>query len=164
MAVFGVSDFRTFGIRFSYTSGSVAMEDCRELLDLNEAVDCATIQLRKAKEIIAKQWKVVQEERCKLDEELEKFEKQKELFERERRVFVAEKEWIRENLSEDQVALCVGGKYLTVSRATLVSQEGTMLAAMFSGRHKLARGPGMFFVPGGFGWWDGKSVGQIYVF
>lgn len=114
-----------------------------DLIDLNEAVDCATLQLRKAKEILAKQWKVVQEERCKLDNELEKFNKQKELFEQEKKSFEAEKSWIRENVTEDSVALCVGGKYLTVSRATLVSQEGSMLAAMFSGRHRLARGPGM---------------------
>ncbi len=113
-----------------------------DLIDLNEAVDCATIQLRKAKEIITKQWKAVQEERCKLDEELERFQRQKELFEQEKRGFEAEKAWISDNITEDQVSLCVGGKYLNVSRSTLVSQEGSMLGAMFSGRHKLARGPG----------------------
>lgn len=115
-----------------------------DLIDLNDAVDCATIQLRKAKDIITKQWKVVQEERCKLDEELEKFLRQKELFEQEKKSFEQEKAWMRDNIAEDQVSLCVGGKYITVSRSTLVSQEGSMLTAMFSGRHRLARGPGMY--------------------
>jgi hypothetical protein len=113
-----------------------------DLIDLNEAVDCATLQLRKAKEVITKQWKAVQEERCRLDVELEKLHRQRELFEQEKRGFEVEKAWIRDNVTEEQVSLCVGGKYLTVSRSTLVSQEGSMLAAMFSGRHKLARGPG----------------------
>ena len=45
------------------------------------------------------------------------------------------------------VKLNVGGQYFTTSRQTLTSDPNSMLAAMFSGRHKLeTTGDGSFFI------------------
>lgn len=113
------------------------------LPDLSESVACTTIQLRVAKEIIDKQWNAIQEERCRLVEEMERYTLDRETFEQERKAFEAERAWVQNNIVDDQVSLCVGGKFLATSRRTLVSSEGSMLSAMFSGRHKLARSAGI---------------------
>lgn len=109
-----------------------------DLPDLSESVACTTIQLRLAKELIEKQLRAIQEDRCRLEEEMERFAQEKDAFQQVKKTFEAERSWVLRNIVEDQVSLCVGGKFLSTSRDTLVSREG-MLRAMFSGRHKLTK-------------------------
>lgn len=115
-----------------------------DLPGLSESVARTTIQLRVAKDLIDRQWNAIQEERCRLVEETERFSLEKEAYEREKRLFEVERDWMNKNIVEDVVSLCVGGKHMATSRSTLISREGSMLSAMFSGRHKLARSAGMF--------------------
>jgi hypothetical protein len=134
---------------FFHGSFSVVRFFCHWLMQANlpgltESVACTTIQLRVAKEIIDKQWNVIQEDRARLEEELERFAREKENYEQERRNFETERTWVAQNMVEDKVCLCVGGKYMATSRNTLMAKEGSMLSAMFSGRHKLALSLGMW--------------------
>eukprot|EP01127_Copromyxa_protea_P008856 TRINITY_DN2044_c0_g1_i1.p1 TRINITY_DN2044_c0_g1~~TRINITY_DN2044_c0_g1_i1.p1 ORF type:complete len:491 (+),score=61.58 TRINITY_DN2044_c0_g1_i1:1758-3230(+) len=109
-----------------------------DLPDLTESVACTSIQLRVAKGIIEKQWNAIQTERCRLAEEMEKFITEKEDFELARKTFEYERLWVMQNVVDEKVCLCVGGKYMATSKQTLTSGQGGMLGAMFSGRHKLA--------------------------
>ena len=43
------------------------------------------------------------------------------------------------NIQENVITLNVGGQIYTTSKSTLCSQKESMLAAMFSGHHKLEK-------------------------
>lgn len=48
--------------------------------------------------------------------------------------------------SDDIVELDVGGTHITTSKKTLTKHEGSVLEAMFSGRHSLTKHNGRIFI------------------
>jgi small-conductance mechanosensitive channel len=88
--------------------------------------------------------KMVQEQ----SEALEQAKAERDEFEREKSAFAEEKarvQDVNERLSSI-VKLNVGGTCVDTSRTTLTSQKGSMLEAMFSGRHKVNKDDcGRFF-------------------
>ena len=61
------------------------------------------------------------------------------------------------NIQENVITLNVGGQIYTTSKSTLCSQKESMLAAMFSGHHKLEKMEnGSYFIDA-----DGKHFGII---
>ena len=50
-------------------------------------------------------------------------------------------------IQKDMISLNIGGNYYSTSKSTLCSQKNSMLAAMFSGYHKLTKSEdGLYFI------------------
>eukprot|EP01120_Amphizonella_sp_Union-15-10_P005646 TRINITY_DN1695_c0_g1_i1.p1 TRINITY_DN1695_c0_g1~~TRINITY_DN1695_c0_g1_i1.p1 ORF type:complete len:288 (-),score=43.32 TRINITY_DN1695_c0_g1_i1:60-884(-) len=97
------------------------------------------VKFQREREVLALEQKKTQEE----------FLKFKQSIEEERKEFEREKKYVEDcnAITEQIVQLNVGGAHFTTSRATLCSVKGSMLEAMFSGRHKLLKDPeGRYFL------------------
>ena len=65
----------------------------------------------------------------------------------------------RHPINEAVIELNVGGRYFTTYKATLCSVEGSMIEAMFSGRHPTTKdGTGRYFIDR-----DGYMICNNYV-
>jgi len=91
--------------------------------------------------LIKEEWNRIQDEKEIIQNQQESLKHFKTELQQER------EKWARDSKNTemfnlqmmDQVHLNVGGEHFTTTTSTLCSIEGTMLSAMFSGRHSLSR-------------------------
>lgn len=111
--------------------------------------------MRTMRSFISEQLSVIEKERRGVREMRERLEAyERHLYEREKKLnkdilaFQEKKKFVDDVNQElsDVVLLDVGGKQFTTSRNTLCSVEGSMLEAMFSGRHTLKQVNGRFVI------------------
>lgn len=119
-------------------------------LALSQNFDNIIQSMSSAKQYMAKQWTELRQEKEALLKQKQEIRRDLEMIEREqarlrseRLAFERERTMLEsKSLLKDTrqvVKLNVGGKTVTTSTTTLRSIKGTMLDAMFSGRHELCR-------------------------
>eukprot|EP01125_Pyxidicula_operculata_P012270 TRINITY_DN4028_c0_g1_i2.p1 TRINITY_DN4028_c0_g1~~TRINITY_DN4028_c0_g1_i2.p1 ORF type:complete len:309 (+),score=42.96 TRINITY_DN4028_c0_g1_i2:22-948(+) len=99
-------------------------------------------KLNKEREELRSEQEELKSRKNQLSQEEKRLILERETFEKEK-LIVAEKNLV----TDDLVRLNVGGKEFVTTRTTLTSVKGSMLEAMFSGRHQLQPGSdGRFFL------------------
>jgi len=92
---------------------------------------------------------LLEEEKIHLDKQKQLLEKEKQLLEKEKEALTLEKPVIETSnqLTQDIIHLNVGGTLYSTSRTTLCRIKNTMIEAMFSGRHNVAKdAKGRYFI------------------
>jgi len=114
---------------------------------LSDSIGVATSAMREVEGFLREQHHEIARARMELERERAELERaradlqcQRTELSRQRAVWLAEAEVCRDQRAraEDRVVLLVGGVQFETTRKTLCAYPGSMLEAMFSGRHRLA--------------------------
>lgn len=114
--------------------------------NVNRNIEKTIASLTQAKQYMTTEWQKIREEKASIEdlqlllrEDRMRLDRERRVLREERANFDREKKFVEDkNLDTlTQIKLNVGGDDVITSKSTLLSIKGTMIEAMFSGRHKL---------------------------